>query len=259
VAGTDPWGLYVTASGGRTNTEFYVPQSGQKYRAGNAPDFWGAPAATGSVLQSPARKWGVSLGVGERPSAGSAGTSGFNWGDCFAWEWWADKAHDAHDWVMYGGFREVDPDVEQEPMHDEMLFLTDPYGFHVRLHESDPGAAFIIDVGMDSLAAGLIGSAVAADAGPVVIGRDMSGRVIPASEAHGADYFHAFRGLQTLPRAARNRTTMWQDTAWAYRVKLQRRAVLDIGPGSVTNRSPYYEMELRVFRTYRYYERITWD
>jgi len=34
VAGTDPWGLYVTASGGRTNTEFYVPQSGKHAKAG---------------------------------------------------------------------------------------------------------------------------------------------------------------------------------------------------------------------------------
>ena len=70
VAGTDPWGLYVTASGGRTNTEFYVPQSGRTYRAGNAPDFWGAPPTTGSVLQSPARRWGISLGALPPPASG---------------------------------------------------------------------------------------------------------------------------------------------------------------------------------------------
>jgi RHS repeat-associated protein len=35
VAGVDPWGLYVTASGGSTNTEFYFPQSGKHAKAGN--------------------------------------------------------------------------------------------------------------------------------------------------------------------------------------------------------------------------------
>jgi len=69
VAGTDPWGLYVTASGGRTNTWFYVPQSHKTYQAGNAPDFLGAPAKGAPLLQSPLNKWGVSLGAAPPPAS----------------------------------------------------------------------------------------------------------------------------------------------------------------------------------------------
>jgi len=70
VAGTDPWGLYVTASGGRTNTWFRFPAGDVKVVPWGPGGFGNLTVAQQLEAEHAAqlKRWGGSLGAGARRS-----------------------------------------------------------------------------------------------------------------------------------------------------------------------------------------------
>jgi len=115
VAGTDPWGLYVTASGERNDRRVYIAQSGTVLGAmGNGTGHRGA--ASGSSGGTVIRPWEGSVG-GEALGAGlQRAWNGF-WGGSYEWLRWAACDPDADP------LREMNPNVSA-PVYAALIVFT---------------------------------------------------------------------------------------------------------------------------------------
>jgi RHS repeat-associated protein len=84
----------------------------------------------------------------------------------------------------------------------------------------------------------------------VVIGRDMSGRVIPYAERHGHDYY---RGTpRVLPFRSR-RVDLWFNKRWIHKEMRRGSGIVDIGEPPGMPPSPFYDMEREATSGYGQY------
>lgn len=103
-----------------------------------------------------------------------------------------------------------------------------------------------------------LGPRVSADR-PVVIGEGMTGRVVPAAQKLGADWYQP-------PTFANNAQSLAHNRYWINEMMNQGRGIIDTGaaPGR-TNfpdpTSPWFSMELDQVaqRSYPYYMQFPWD
>jgi hypothetical protein len=94
---------------------------------------------------------------------------------------------------------------------------------------------------------------------PVVLGESMAGRVIPAAQKLGADWYQP-------PTFANDTQSLAHNRYWVNEMMNQGRGIIDIGaaPGRANfpgPTSPWYDMELTQVaqRSYPYYMKFPWD